>query len=92
MIVDSHMHVGMSAVTPCVDPSIQAVLAQMDHLGIDRFMVLGFCIGGPMIWNLLKRTDDRIVSAVLVHPSGYSSSAPDILLPKQHCRLGTRVL
>ena len=53
-------------------------LALMDHLGIDRFMVLGFCIGGPLIWNLLKRTGDRIVSAILVHPSGYSSSAPNI--------------
>jgi pimeloyl-ACP methyl ester carboxylesterase len=27
----------------------------MDHLGIREFMVLGFCIGGPFIWNLLKR-------------------------------------
>jgi len=31
----------------------------MDHLGIDKFMVLGFCIGGPFIWNLLKRAPDR---------------------------------
>lgn len=53
-------------------------LALMDHLGIDRFMVLGFCIGGPLIWNMLKRVSDRVVSAVLVHPSGYNSSAPDI--------------
>ena len=50
----------------------------MDHLGIDRFMVLGFCIGGPMIWNMLKRAGDRVVSAVLVHPSGYSSTVPDL--------------
>ena len=53
-------------------------LGLMDHLGIDRFMVLGFCIGGPMIWNLLQRNGERVVSAVLVHPSGYNSSAPDI--------------
>src|SRR5829696_5838201 len=38
----------------------------MDHLGIDKFMVLGFCIGGPFIWNLLKRAPDRVVAAVPV--------------------------
>tara|TARA_E500000305_G_scaffold93104_1_gene81422 strand:+ start:926 stop:1693 length:768 start_codon:yes stop_codon:yes gene_type:complete len=53
-------------------------LGLMDHLGIDRFMVMGFCIGGPMTWNMLKRAGDRVVSAVLVHPSGYSSAEPDI--------------
>jgi pimeloyl-ACP methyl ester carboxylesterase len=42
----------------------------MDHLGIDRFMVLGFCIGGPFIWNLLKRAPNRVVAAVLAQPSG----------------------
>ena len=26
----------------------------MDHLGIDKFMVLGFCIAGPFIWNLIS--------------------------------------
>ncbi len=31
----------------------------MDHLGIDRFMVLGYCIGGPSIWNLIKRAAAR---------------------------------
>jgi pimeloyl-ACP methyl ester carboxylesterase len=45
-------------------------LGLMDHLRIDRFMVMGFCIGGPFIWNLLERAPDRIVAAVLVQPSG----------------------
>ena len=53
-------------------------LALADHLGFDRFMVMGFCIGGPLIWNLLKRAGDRIAGAVLVHPSGYTSSHPNI--------------
>jgi pimeloyl-ACP methyl ester carboxylesterase len=45
-------------------------LGLMDHLGIDKFVVLGFCIGGPFIWNLLKRAPNRIVAAVLAQPSG----------------------
>ena len=31
----------------------------MDHLGIDKFMVLGYCIGEPFIWNLIKRAQAR---------------------------------
>jgi pimeloyl-ACP methyl ester carboxylesterase len=42
----------------------------MDHLGINKFMVMGFCIGGPLIWNLIKRAGDRVVAAVLAQPSG----------------------
>jgi pimeloyl-ACP methyl ester carboxylesterase len=49
----------------------------MDHLGIDRFMVLGYCIGGPFIWNLIKRAPNRVVAAVLTQPSGYRPELPD---------------
>jgi pimeloyl-ACP methyl ester carboxylesterase len=52
-------------------------LGLMDHLGIEKFMVLGFCIGGPLIWNLLKRAPDRIVAAVLAQPSGSRPEARD---------------
>ncbi len=45
-------------------------LAVLDHLGVDKFMVIGFCIGGPLIWNLLKRAPNRVVAAVLAQPSG----------------------
>jgi pimeloyl-ACP methyl ester carboxylesterase len=51
-------------------------LGVMDHLGIDKFMVMGFCIGGPFIWNLLKRAPDRIVAAVLAQPSGFRPELP----------------
>jgi pimeloyl-ACP methyl ester carboxylesterase len=52
----------------------------MDHLGCEQFAVMGFCIGGPQIWNLLRRAKERVTAAVLVHPSGFNSSAPDIYL------------
>ena len=53
-------------------------LGVMDHLGIDKFMVMGFCIGGPFIWNLLKRATDRVVAAVLAQPSGSRPEARDL--------------
>ena len=53
-------------------------LGLMDHLGIDQFMVLGFCIGGPFVWNLLERAPDRVVAAVLAQPSGFSKENPDL--------------
>jgi len=53
-------------------------LGLMDHLRIDKFMVMGFCIGGPFIWNLLKRAPDRVVAAVLAQPSGSRPEARDL--------------
>jgi pimeloyl-ACP methyl ester carboxylesterase len=54
-------------------------LGLMDHLGIDKFMVLGFCIGGPFIWNLLKRAPDRVVAAVPAQPVGFRPEMPTLL-------------
>src|SRR5216110_732202 len=53
-------------------------LGVLDHLGIYKFMVMGFCIGGPLIWNLLKRAPDRIVAAVLAQPSGFRPEMPTL--------------
>jgi pimeloyl-ACP methyl ester carboxylesterase len=53
-------------------------LGVMDHLRIDKFMVMGFCIGGPFIWNLLKRAPNRIVAAVLAQPSGSRPEMRDL--------------
>jgi pimeloyl-ACP methyl ester carboxylesterase len=54
-------------------------LGLMDHLGIDKFMVLGFCIGGPFIWNLLKRAPGRVVAAVPAQPVGFRPEMPTVL-------------
>src|SRR5713101_740926 len=53
-------------------------LGVMDHLGINKFMVLSFCIGGPFTWNLLRRAPDRIVAAVLAQPSGSRPEMRDL--------------
>src|SRR5678816_2711804 len=52
-------------------------LGLMDHLGIDKFAVMGFCIGGPFIWNLLKRAPNRIAAAVVAQPVGFRPEMRD---------------
>ena len=58
-------------------PHTDDQLGVLDHLGIDKFMVLGFCIGGPFIWNLLRRAPNRVVAAVLAQPSGFRPELPN---------------
>jgi pimeloyl-ACP methyl ester carboxylesterase len=53
----------------------------MDHLGIDKFMVMGFCIGGPFIWSLLKRAPNRVVAGVLAQPVGWRPEMRDPKYP-----------
>src|SRR5689334_2607205 len=60
------------------DAYVDDQLGLMEHLGCRRFMVLGFCIGGPFIWNLIKRAPERIVAAVLAQPSGFRPTMPDL--------------
>ena len=54
-------------------------LGLMDHLRIDKFMVLGFCIGGPFIWNLMKRAPNRVVAAVTAQPVGFRPEMPNVM-------------
>src|SRR5256712_9666381 len=56
-------------------------LGLMDHLGIDKFIVMGFCIGGPFIWSLLKRAPTRIAAAVLAQPVGWGPEMRDPKYP-----------
>ena len=58
-------------------------LGLMDHLGIDKFMVLGFCIAGPFIWNLMKRAPNRVVAAVPAQPVGFRPELPNSLYESQ---------
>jgi pimeloyl-ACP methyl ester carboxylesterase len=53
-------------------------LGLMDHLGIRRFMVLGFCIGGPFIWNIVRRSPERVIAAVVSQPVGFRKETPNL--------------
>lgn len=45
-------------------------LALMDHLGIDKFHVMGMCIGGPYGFGLIEAAPNRVASATLFQPIG----------------------
>jgi pimeloyl-ACP methyl ester carboxylesterase len=63
-------------------------LGLMDHLGIDKFLVMGFCIGGPMIHNLIKRAPDRVVAAAMMQPSGYRPELPNLFYENNTTKWG----
>jgi len=75
MIVDSHMHLGMVAVQASVDKSIEAVMAHMDHLGIDISISTGsglmfgrFEAGFEEAMQAYRRNGGRIVSCAYFNP------------------------
>ncbi len=51
-------------------------LALLDELGVERCHVVGMCIGGPYIMNLLTTAPERFSAAVLLQPVGISDNRP----------------
>jgi pimeloyl-ACP methyl ester carboxylesterase len=54
-------------------------LGVMDHLGIDKFMFFGNCIGGPFAMKLMQRAPQRVVAAILSQPVGHRPEQPDYM-------------
>ena len=54
-------------------------LGLMDHLGIQKFFFMGYCIGGPFGLKLIERAPDRVVAAVLCQPVGHRPENPDVM-------------
>ena len=48
----------------------QDQLGLMDHLGIDKFHVVGMCIGGPYAMGSIEAAPERVASAVLFQSIG----------------------
>lgn len=45
-------------------------VALLDHLGINRFHIIGCCIGGSFALKLIETVPDRVAAAVLQQPVG----------------------
>jgi len=45
-------------------------LALIDHLGFDKFHVMGGCIGGSYCFEAIEQAPDRVAAAVLQNPIG----------------------
>jgi pimeloyl-ACP methyl ester carboxylesterase len=72
-------------------------LALMDHLGIERFCALGFCIGCSYALGLAQRAPNRITAIVLCQPIGHRPEDPDVMYEsglnwgKELCQIRTDV-
>jgi pimeloyl-ACP methyl ester carboxylesterase len=54
-------------------------LGLMNHLGIEKFHVLGSCIGCSHALRLIQLAPGRVVSAVLVQPTGIDEASRELL-------------
>ena len=56
-------------------------LGLLDHLGIDRTLALGCCIGCSFIFKLVEKQPERIVAGVLEQPIGLDDTNPGAFGP-----------
>jgi dienelactone hydrolase len=49
---------------------------------------MGFCIGNPLIWNLIKRVPDRVVAAVSAQPSAVDPQNPNLFYDRNLAKWG----
>jgi len=55
-------------------------LGLMDHLGIDQFFYMGYCIGGCFAGKLLQRAPNRVVAAVFHQSVGHRAEDPEVMV------------
>ena len=67
-------------------------LGLLDHLGIQEFFFMGFCIGGPFALKLMERAPDRVVAGVLCQPVGHNPAFPDSMYDSGHDLWGPELI
>jgi pimeloyl-ACP methyl ester carboxylesterase len=51
----------------------------MDHLGINEFAFMGYCIGGCFAGKLIERAPERLAAAVFCQTVGHWPEDPDVM-------------
>lgn len=54
-------------------------LGLMDHLGVRKFLFMGYCIGGCFALKLMERAPERVVGAVLCQTVGHRPENPHVM-------------
>ncbi len=67
-------------------------LGLMDHLGIQEFAFMGYCIGGCFAGRLLERAPERVAAAVFCQTVGHRPEDPDIMYRSGRDRWGAALL
>jgi pimeloyl-ACP methyl ester carboxylesterase len=70
---------------PLEDPwgaYIDDQLGLMDHVGIDRFLVIGCCIGCSYILKMLERSPRRVIAGIMMQPIGLDHTNPGFFKPR----------
>jgi pimeloyl-ACP methyl ester carboxylesterase len=63
-------------------------LGVLDHLGIDRFLAIGCCIGCSFILKLIERAPDRLVAGIMEQPIGSDETNPGVFGPRIYTQWG----
>jgi pimeloyl-ACP methyl ester carboxylesterase len=63
-------------------------LGLMDHLGIDRFLAIGCCIGCSFILKLIERAPERLVAGIMEQPIGSDETNPGVFEPRIYTQWG----
>jgi pimeloyl-ACP methyl ester carboxylesterase len=70
---------------PLEDPwgaYVEDQLGLMDHLRIDRFLVIGCCIGCSCILKMIERSPERVIAGILMQPIGIDETNPGYFGPR----------